>query len=82
MEQLLLNIELPIHKTFENFIVGDNKECFDVLKNFILPVGLINSINDDPESQSFYYIFSAIPHTNLTSRSRKSIYQFLKSVTE
>ncbi|MDC0127513.1 DnaA/Hda family protein [Methylophilaceae bacterium] len=37
MEQLLLNIELPTHKTFENFIVGNNKECFDALKNFILP---------------------------------------------
>ena len=37
MEQLLLNIKLPIQKTFENFIVGNNKECFDVLQNFILP---------------------------------------------
>ena len=37
MEQLLLNIELPVQKTFDNFIVGNNKECFDSLKNFILP---------------------------------------------
>ena len=37
MEQLLLNIKLPIHKTFDNFIVGNNKECFDSLQNFILP---------------------------------------------
>ncbi len=37
MEQLLLNIKLPIQKTFENFIVGNNKECFDALQNFILP---------------------------------------------
>ena len=37
MEQLLLNIKLPIQKTFENFIVGNNKECFDVLQDFILP---------------------------------------------
>jgi hypothetical protein len=53
------------------------------LKNFILPAGLINSINNDPESQSFYYIFSAIPYTNLISHSRKSIYSFSKNlVTE
>ena len=32
MEQLLLNIELPVQKTFDNFIVGNNKECFDSLK--------------------------------------------------
>jgi len=37
MEQLLLNIKLPIQKTFDNFIIGNNKECFDLLKNFILP---------------------------------------------
>ena len=37
MEQLLLNIKLPIQKTFENFIVGNNKECFDLLNNFVLP---------------------------------------------
>ena len=37
MEQLLLNIELPVQKTFDNFIVGNNKECFDSLKQFILP---------------------------------------------
>ena len=37
MEQLLLNIKLPIQKTFENFVIGDNKECFDSLINFILP---------------------------------------------
>ena len=37
MEQLLLNIKLPIPKSFENFVVGNNKECFDSLKNFILP---------------------------------------------
>ena len=53
------------------------------LKNFILPAGLINSINNDPESQSFYYIFSAIPYTNLISHSRKSMYAFSKNlVTE
>ncbi|MDA9210686.1 DnaA/Hda family protein [Methylophilaceae bacterium] len=37
MEQLLLNIKLPIQKTLDNFIVGNNKECFDSLHNFILP---------------------------------------------
>ena len=37
MEQLLLNIELPVQKTFDNFIVGNNKECLDSLKQFILP---------------------------------------------
>ena len=37
MEQLLLNIKLPIQKTFDNFIVGNNKECFDLLNNFVLP---------------------------------------------
>jgi|TARA_B110000261_G_scaffold163971_1_gene211585 DnaA family protein len=37
MEQLLLNIKLPIQKTFDNFIVGNNKECFDLLHNFVLP---------------------------------------------
>ena len=36
MEQLLLNIKLPIKKTLDNFIVGNNKECFNSLKNFIL----------------------------------------------
>ncbi|MDC0183001.1 DnaA/Hda family protein [Nitrosomonadales bacterium] len=37
MEQLLLNIELPVQKTLDNFIVGNNKECLDSLKQFILP---------------------------------------------
>ena len=37
MEQLLLNIKLPIQKSFENFVVGNNKECIDSLMNFILP---------------------------------------------
>jgi|TARA_B100000902_G_scaffold19064_1_gene22888 DnaA family protein len=37
MEQLLLNIKLPTRKTLENFIVGNNKECLNSLKNFILP---------------------------------------------
>ena len=37
MEQLLLNIKLPLQKTFENFIVGNNEECFNSLSNFILP---------------------------------------------
>jgi len=37
MEQLLLNIKLPIKKTFENFIIGNNQECFNSLRNFILP---------------------------------------------
>ena len=51
------------------------------LKNFILPISLINSINNDPESKSFYYIFTAIPNSNLISR--KSISKFSKNlVTE
>ena len=37
MEQLLLNIELPVQKTLDNFVVGNNRECFDSLKKFILP---------------------------------------------
>jgi hypothetical protein len=53
------------------------------LKNFILPITLINSINHDPESQSFYYIFTAFPDSNLTPNSRKSIFEFSKNlVTE
>ena len=53
------------------------------LKNFILPVKLINSINNDPESQSFFYIFSTIQNFNLNSNIRKSIFNFSKNlVTE
>jgi hypothetical protein len=53
------------------------------LKNFILPINLINSINNDPESYSFFYIFTAIPNSNLTLSSRKSISKFSKNlVTE
>ena len=53
------------------------------LKNFILPIKLINSINNDPESQSFFYIFSAIQNFNLNPNIRKSIFNFSKNlVTE
>ena len=53
------------------------------LKNFILPIKLINSINNDPESQSFFYIFSAIQNFNLNPNIRKSTFNFSKNlVTE
>ncbi len=35
MEQLLLNIQQPVKKTLDNFIVGNNDECLDALRRFI-----------------------------------------------
>jgi hypothetical protein len=53
------------------------------LKNYVLPIELINSINNDPESQTFFYIFSAVSNSNITPQSRKLISEFSKNlVTE
>ncbi len=35
MDQLLLNIHHSGKKTLDNFVVGNNQECLDALKNFI-----------------------------------------------
>ena len=36
MDQLLLDIQTPKVKSFENFIIGDNSEAISIIKKFIL----------------------------------------------
>jgi len=35
MDQLLLDIQTPKVKSFENFIIGDNSEAISIIKKFI-----------------------------------------------
>ena len=35
MDQLLLDIQTPKVKSFENFIIGDNFEAISIIKKFI-----------------------------------------------
>ena len=85
LEDLLLslsNSNLKITKLdrIEHTVTLSNQK---ELKNFILPIKLINSINHDPESRSFFYVFTAIPNIPLISNSRKYISEFSKNlVTE
>ena len=53
------------------------------LKNHVLPSELLNSINNDSESQTFFYVFSAILGATVNSQTRKFISEFSKNlVTE
>ncbi len=53
------------------------------LKNYALSSELLNSINNDPESQTFFYVFSAILGATVNSQTRKFISKFSKNlVTE
>jgi hypothetical protein len=53
------------------------------LKNYVLPQELIDSIKNDPESQTFFYVFSAIPNSNVNPKTRKLVSEFSKNlVTE
>ena len=35
MDQLLLDIQTPKVKSFENFIIGDNSEAISIIKKFM-----------------------------------------------
>jgi hypothetical protein len=53
------------------------------LKNYVLPLELLNSINDDSESQTFFYVFTAILGATVNPQTRKLISDFSKNlVTE
>ena len=71
MDQLLLDIQTPKVKSFENFIIGDNSEAISIIKKFITDKNLQFFYLWGVEGAGKSHLSDVVPGVNTLRRKRR-----------